>query len=746
MEKETAQRETRREKTLRTILLGGLVAALAMPFVYVPSTTFPFVFAKAVSFSVLVEVLFVLYALYAAWVPAARPRRSVLFLSLLAYMAALCMTALTGVDPHRSFWGNHERMSGVSTLLHFFFYFVIARSVIRDMRHWRWVFSAFLVSSVVMSSIALIEHFSAHGILASTPGGRVWATLGNYIYLGVYMLFALFIAAYLFTTTRVVWQRIVLVLIGFLDGYVLVLTESRASLFVVLATIALVGFLSMHQARNPRIRRAAWVSVAVVLGLGLAVYLAKQTAFVQAIPGVRRIVNTPLTISGNRTRFLAWQIAVEAWKQKPFLGWGPENFYAAFNLHYHPESLYYSYYETWFDRAHNVFFDSLVMHGIVGTLVYLGIFAAIGATVVRRVRRGRLTTIQGALFLMLFGAYFLQNLTAFDALSGFLLFYLVCAFLDSDAATAEEAGAVRPSGTTRLLLVVSLAALIALPLLVVHMNMWRANAEGLRSIAYLRAGRLEEALALHKKALERNSPHAPEIRTDFGREAGPLFTSVPPGQEKIASTMLQTVIEDLRENIRSGKDVYDAILLSQILATIGQQEPRALAEAERVIREAVALSPKRQQVHFTLARILLLQGRAAEAVTLMARVTLDEPRVGESHWILAVAYAEAGKQAEAWEEIKKALANAYPWHNALELGLASQLATDFGTPSERVAIAALWVNAGGGASALATLADAEAALGATSSAQEHMQQALEQDASLASRADALWQKIGRPAR
>jgi hypothetical protein len=224
-----------------------------------------------------------------------------------------------------------------------------------------------------------------------------------------------------------------------------------------------------------------------------------------------------------------------------------------------------------------------------------------------------------------------------------------------------------------------------------------------------------------------------------------LFAAVPVGQEKEASRLLQVVVEEMRENVRRGKDVYDSILLAQILATIGQQDQRALTEAEQVIRDAVALSPKRQQVHFTLARILLIEGRAAEAVPLIERVVQDEPRVGESHWILAVSYAEIGKRKEAWEEVKQTIKNTYPWHNVLELGLAGQLAGEFGTPAERVTVAQLLANASGRASDRATLAEAEADVGATSTAQMHMQQALAEDPTLAGRAAALWKKIGKPA-
>lgn len=702
----------------------GVVAGLAMPFVYTPATTFPFVFGKGIYFCILVEAMVALYAVLAVVSPEDRPRRSPLLYVVLAYAAALLVSTALGFDPHRSFWGNHERMSGSFVILHFIAYFVIARSVIRTKRGWDWILGIFLASSVVMGCLAVVEH--TRGLFVDQPGGRVWATLGNYIYLGVYMLFAMFTAAYLATEAKSWWTRGILAAVGLFSLYIIFLTETRAAILAVLLSVLVIPFLTAWRAKG-KVRRWTVVAAAAIVALGAGAYLARDTAFVQAIPGVRRLVNTTLTGGGDRTRIIAWEIAIQAWKDKPIFGWGPENFYAAFNVYYHPESLIYSYYETWFDRAHNSVLDMLSMTGVVGTVLALGIYLVAAYTAIRRVRAGGLTAVQGALFVLFLGAYFFQNLFAFDALSGFLLFYLLLAFLDAEPKIQAPA----PEESKRL--PTAAAAIVTAPIVilmvwcaVLNVRMWQANVLNLKAIAQIRYGRLADALTLHEAALAEGSPHASELRADFAREAAQVIGNVPKGQENDAPPLLQKAVDDLRANVAEGKDVFDSIMLAQVL--MSSNSPDLLSEAERVLKDAIPLSPKRQQLLYTLARVLILENRPDEAITIMDQVITDEPAVGESHWVFSLALNAAGKKDEAWNELVQAMKYGYVWRSDSERQMMLDMSGEYGAPQDPKALAAY--------------AEAEAATGASSSAVADMKKAVGEDPTLQDRYDALLTSLG----
>jgi O-antigen ligase len=715
-------------KILRASIIAGLFAGLLMPFVYTPVTTFPFVFGKAITFAILVEIIVALYAVLVIVSPEDRPRGSAILWCVLAYAAAILVSTFVGWDPHRSFWGNHERMSGVFTVLHFIAYYLVARSVLRTKRLWTRLLAVFLATSAVMAGLAIAEH--SKGLFMDQAGGRVWATLGNYIYLAVYMLFAAFVAGYLLTETRNRWLQALVVAVGLLDLYVLFLTETRAALIAVLLSLLIIPFIAAWQAKG-RTRNYAIAAAVLLVFVGVGLYLARDNAVVASIPGLRRVLATNLTGAGDRTRILAWEVALDAWKAKWLFGWGPENFYAAFNVFYRPESLIYSYYETWFDRAHNSVLDMLAMTGVVGTFFSLGLYATAAYTVLRRLRRASLTAIQAALFLLFLGAYFFQNLFAFDALSGFLLFYLLLAFIDAEPKAEEP-----PIEAAKRLPTVAAVAIAAplvfgcLWLVVLNVRMWQGNAVNLNASMAIRTGQFAEASRLHTQALAYGSPHASELRADFAREAAGLLGQIPSGREKEALTLLQTAVDNLRQNVAEGKDAYDGLMLAQIL--MSSNSPPLLAEAEQILKSVVPLSPRRQQILYTLARAYILQNRAGEAVTLLRQIVADEPRVAESHWVLALALYEAGNQEGAWQEMVEAMKRNYVWGNSGESDLAVEVGKKYGPPTEAVPLAAY--------------AEAEATAGATSTAREHMKKALELEPTpaLKYRAQMLWDRIGAP--
>ncbi|TAL20502.1 tetratricopeptide repeat protein [Patescibacteria group bacterium] len=743
-------------KYLRYTLILGLMAALAMPFVYTPSTVFPFVFGKAIFFSLLIEILAVLYAILAVLEPKYRPRPSLLLYALSGYLATMLLSTVFGEDAHRSFWGNHERMSGVFTILHFFVLFFIARSVLNSKRAWNLFWSVFLATSAIMATLAIVEHFFPQALMVNAPGGRVWATLGNYIYLGVYMSFALFAGGYLLTITRRVFSRSLIALTMLADFYVILLTESRTTLLALVLVAAALVLLAAWRAKG-KWRRVAAAGVLLFALAVIGLFLARDTALVAKVPAISRLFQTSLTAGGDRTRLIAWQIAWDAWKAKPFFGWGPENYYQAFNFFYRPESLIYSYYETWFDRAHNSVLDALSMTGLIGLMVYLGVFAAAAAVVARRIRsasfthapapphggtvRGSapqnseikgaqgvspwsFTFFQGVLWLSALAAYFLENLFAFDALSGFLLFYLVLAFIDKPEQAADvpaEPAVESPAATpkrpvfARLLIILPMV-LVAFWAADVNLREWRANQEGLLSIVKMREGRLADAAALHASALSRGSPHANQIRADFAREVGQNLGFTQQGRGPDALRLAEIAVYDLRRNIEEGKDVYDYALLAQLLIMLGPTDLRTLKEAEAVIKTALPLSPKRQQLGYTLARIYILEGQRDAAVSVLEQTMRDEPRLAEAHMLLAIALFDAGRQQEAWNEIQEALLRRYGWTNKEEMVLARSLGMKYGVPGNPLT--------------LAEYAKMEARLGYTTSALFYVGQAVSKDPSL----------------
>ena len=156
--------------------------------------------------------------------------------------------------------------------------------------------------------------------------------------------------------------------------------------------------------------------------------------------GGNRILDVDLKTETFQTRLLLWKQAVEAFKERPILGWGPENFSAAFEKHYLPQ------FEVWYDRAHSVYFDYLAETGILGLLSYLGIFGVfywqffkfnkqLKTNNLKQKKGGQKFSVfsfqfsvQKALLFALPIAYLVQGIVLFDVLPIYINLFLFLAF------------------------------------------------------------------------------------------------------------------------------------------------------------------------------------------------------------------------------------------------------------------------------------------------------------------------------
>ncbi|MDE2018770.1 MAG: O-antigen ligase family protein [Patescibacteria group bacterium] len=140
------------------------------------------------------------------------------------------------------------------------------------------------------------------------------------------------------------------------------------------------------------------------------------------------------------TRFWVWGEAWQAFLARPVLGWGPENFTAPFDKYFNP-----NFYvpgqntETWFDRAHSVFFDYLAETGILGLLAYISMFVLFYIEFFKR--RGRRTeggepradhtlaqTLVNGIFFTMPIAYLVQGVAIFDVLPMYIPLFMFLAF------------------------------------------------------------------------------------------------------------------------------------------------------------------------------------------------------------------------------------------------------------------------------------------------------------------------------
>lgn len=648
-----------------------LYGAFFVPLVVVPSSfIFPFIVPKILLFRSLTVVAFAAYILLLAinW-REYKLKLTPLNWALLIFLVSFSISTFTGADPYHSFWDNHERMLGLFTILHFVGYALLCFVFFRNWTSWKWALRVFLLAGTGVMFIAMLQLGNPQ-LLLNGGSSRVASTLGNPIYVGGYALFLFFVSALLFAKDKNGVWRGVTVVTGLLAVLGLFYSGTRGTmlgLFVglVVALFAYAIFLKAHL----KTRVILFGLLGLIVFTAALLFAYRQTTFVQNIPAVGRTVNTTLTELKKTPRWIAWGIAIESWKQRPFFGWGPNNYFYAFNLNYNPRSLEYGYGETWFDNAHNVVMNTLAVQGGFGILSYLAIYLVAWFSLFRAYRRETIDMhlfIIGGSFLV---AHLVQNLTVFENPTSYLYFVFWLAMvskltISSEPLTNKNEMAVknqparlninRPLSSGLAIFVGLVAALF---IFIFNIQPARANSLTLLAIRLFSSNPVA-ALPAMKNALAFRSPHIDDIRSDIARSAGMIVSNPPSNLKKeIVDEIREITYEALKENTRLHPlDVRNYLILAQFanLQYMATDNGLYLQEIEIYLKKAVEVSPRRQQVIYSLSAHYFQLGRISEAVSLLESTIKDDPRISEGWWRLAYTFAYSGQMEKAKETIRQA--------------------------------------------------------------------------------------------
>ena len=98
---------------LKRIIYGLTGLALLTPLLIDKGYLFPFISSKLFIFRILVELALFVYIILALRDPATRPGKSKILYLAAAYLGAVLLAGLLGVNLYKSFWGTIERGDGL---------------------------------------------------------------------------------------------------------------------------------------------------------------------------------------------------------------------------------------------------------------------------------------------------------------------------------------------------------------------------------------------------------------------------------------------------------------------------------------------------------------------------------------------------------------------------------------------------------------------------------------------------------
>ncbi len=643
---------------LRRCILLGLFIVPFIPFVVANSLFFPFITGKAFTFRIIVEIILGCWAVLALTDRKYMPKGSALLYGFAAFVALIALSDIFGANPFKSFWSNFERMEGLITLIHLFAYFVVASTVLSTEKLWNWFWTASIVASLGTTIFGFMQLAGKFKI--NQGGARLDATFGNASYLAIYVLFHIFITAFILVSPQLFlllpftakkdakyWKWGIGAVIIILEGIILYYTATRGAFLGLIGGGILTSILIIVFEKNNTLVKK--ISMAVLIGAVAVVgafFLFKNSSFVTKSPVLSRYSSISLNDPTTKSRFLLWNMAYQGFKERPILGWGQENFNFVFNKYYSPK-LYGQ--EQWFDRTHNIIFDWLIAGGILGLGSYLFFYAALIWYIWKR--REGVTAFSVAEKSILTGmllGYFIHNLFVFDNLVSYVMFMSVAAYVYSRTAlwnkeytsSGSENRFIGPVALAVTLVVIYFFNVIPI----------QSNKTLIAAITPYGDGKVDKNIAAFKEVIATGSIGTAEAREQLLGMAGQLLDQPQTAlNAQSRSDLIALAGDEMKKQIAQvPNDARFQVLMGSFLT-----QQAKYAEALPYLSKAADLSPQKQTILFAKGIAYIGNQDYPRALETFKKAYDLEPKYTESLIQYAAAALYAKNDTLAQELLKK---------------------------------------------------------------------------------------------
>jgi O-antigen ligase/Tfp pilus assembly protein PilF len=670
------------------LLRWGIFISLFLPLVIFSQYLSPFHFGKMIIFRTLVEIMAVFYILLIIAEKKYRPKWTLILISFSVFAFLYFFTGLTGINFYSSFWGSIERMGGIFNFVHYWVYFLILISIIKTQIDWERIlklsvgigFLSILFAHgqhLVQSSVSLQQSWLARFFVGWQHGERVIGTIGNPSLFAGYLIFVLFLAIFFLLRNVALWQKGFFAAVFILGTPILLMTASRGSIISFFFTLFLMGLFFAFKSQNRRIRKYIIIVLALFILFVIIFGLSKNKAWVQNTSWLSRISNISINASTIQTRLWSWKSAIEGFKERPILGWGPENFTFLHMKYFDPRHFSGIGSETIWDRAHNIILEMLTTMGIIGLLSYLFIFVVIFYLLIAKLKEKKISRADFGVISAMLIAYFGQNLFIFDTFANYFLFFLIAGYInhlddknqdlfvkDGDTALRKEPSIV---GTSILLII---ALVFAFKF---NIQPARANFACTRGILTGKSGNAQKAFNYYKKALDYKVPQgAYDIRHKLALFAIQVVETQRAKNRGIDTNLLHYAIDVVEKNIDAyPQDTTPYLYIARMYILMIDKEPEtAGALAEQYVNKALNINKKNPRIWYELGQAQLSLKKYEESYSSFKQALDLNPNVAISYWFLGMAAVETGRNnPERYQEasgyVEKAIALGYDYKNSL---------------------------------------------------------------------------------
>ncbi|MSU54271.1 MAG: tetratricopeptide repeat protein [Candidatus Staskawiczbacteria bacterium] len=646
------------------VYLGGFGLIFLLPFVNFPPLLSPAAWAQSILFKIIFTVLIIVFIaelLFKTrlWEDVKLKLKTIAlplaFFGLLS--AAYLIATVFSLQPHFSFWGDPPRAGGTLNFLLLQAFAVFMFLVVKK-DDWKKIFTMAFVGGILVCLMAIAQQLPSFGkgILlkyANRPPG----SLGNVDFLATYLLLLFLPALVLGLQEQAKVKKIFYLGTSLLFFMVLILTISRAAFLGFIA--GGFYFIAFYKFKNKRVALIRGISViCLVLLIGGVVYYANsRTVFAPLIENNHFaksfMTRLSLKTAQNDARIVVWEHIVPSMiKDRPLLGYGPENFAIGFDKYYEATlPSINTKYTSWWDRAHNFIFEMLATVGILGLTAYL-VFYGILFWKLEREKRKEPRSSQYLLYHALqatFIAYFVDSLFNFDTFATYLIFFVLTGYalyLIAPAAPITQAPktfAQSKIGPVIALIVISLLG----GWFIVKHNIQPLNTNmALNYQNYF--NRCKYTLAL-EKSLKNDTFLNTYMRVGYANALKNCLDNAT--KEEIAKKAIGVLGEAVTKEPYYVRSWIYLAAYTNILLELHPQDTVLQAASEDYLKKAAELSPGRSEIFHEWARKYIIIGDYQQAIQKADHCASLYPDNYNCYFSKAIAYLYLNNEPEVEKQL-----------------------------------------------------------------------------------------------
>ncbi len=655
---------------------------------------------------------------------------------LISLLGIFFLATLFSENIHFSFWGSPHRSGG---FLNFAFYILLALMayIIFKPRDWKKIWDFSFAIGILVGIVAILQKLRLFEGILIPYSYRPSSTIGGPIFLAIYLLLLIFLALSFAIKTKG-WKKFFYLFCVLFFLFIVFLSGTRAAYFG--GALGVLYFLFFYPANisasqrpkpqaladgrmnannmNRKVFHIKWLKIltGVILLLGIiAVWWLNSQPELPKFINENKLLKVPaqrLLIRGGilgtlDARTPGWKVALQAFKDKPVFGYGPENFSIGFDKYYDPSLPYITQIVAgagtgWWDRAHNFFLDISVTAGVPALLIYLSLFivlfwqlqkvkkrnfqrssayssAGFSDKTVETRNNAENYTEQHRTAIVCHGlqatfiAYLGANLFSFDTFSSYLISFLLIGyslnlitkfrvvsrlvsrqFSDKTSAKPVHSKIAKYKGVILIVLLIILIWFIWVsafkPL---HINN-QANIADYQS----GHGDCPGAIARMEKITKSHSIVDHHIRLKYVDMIGRCVNESDPVQSYQLGLRAYEIMKENTEIMPTYTrnwiilGIYSNFLAEKIQEQKPEESQKYLTEADAAFEKAEKLSPKRQETFMEWVKTDLLSGQPEKAKEKAQQCIDINAEFRDCWWMLGIANVYLNEKQEANKNIE----------------------------------------------------------------------------------------------